>query len=60
MLFEKFFTGLLGLHGGQFVPLGFESVDDVADEPTLNSIGLDLPKEVENDDEETKGKLVST
>jgi hypothetical protein len=40
--FEKFLGGLLGLHGGQFVSLGFESADDVTDNSALDSIGFDL------------------
>lgn len=42
VLFEELLGGLLGLHGSQFVSLGFESVDDVTDDSTLDSIGLDL------------------
>jgi len=42
VLFEKLLAGLLCLHGGQLVSLGFESVDDVSDDSTLNSIGFDL------------------
>ena len=39
---EKLLCGLLGLHGRQFVSLGFESADNVSDDSTLNTIGLDL------------------
>ena len=39
---EEFLGGLLGLHGGQLVSLGFESADNVTDDSTLNTIGLDL------------------
>ena len=38
---EELLGGLLGLHGGQSVSLGFESVDNVSDDSTLNTIGLD-------------------
>ena len=42
VVLEELLAGLLGLHGGQLVSLGFESAHDVADESTLNAIGLDL------------------
>ena len=45
MLFEELLAGSLGLHGCQLVAFGFESVDDVSDDSTLNSIGFDLYKE---------------
>jgi hypothetical protein len=42
VLFENLLIGLLGLHGSQFVSLGFESANDVTDDSTLDSIGFDL------------------
>lgn len=39
---KKLLGGLLGLHGSHLVSLGFESADDVSDDSSLNTIGLDL------------------
>ena len=49
MSLEEFLGGLLGLHGGQFVSLGLESADNVTDDSALNTIGLDLQEEEEDD-----------
>jgi hypothetical protein len=35
MLFQEFLSGLLGLHGGQLVPLGFKSADNVSNNSAL-------------------------
>ena len=48
--FEELFAGLLGLHGGQSVSLGFESADNVTDDSALNTIGLDLLKNVQKNE----------
>jgi hypothetical protein len=47
VFFEKFLGGLLGLHGGQFISLGFESADDVTDDSSLDSIGFDLESKIQ-------------
>ena len=41
MCLEKFLGGHFGFHGGEFVPLGFEAGDDVADDSALDSVGFD-------------------
>ena len=42
VLLEKLLAGHTGLHGGHTVSLGLESGDNVANNTTLNTIGLDL------------------
>ena len=42
VLLEKFLAGHASLHGGHLVTLRLESGDDVTNNTTLNTIGLDL------------------
>ena len=42
MLFHVLLTGSGQLHGNQLEALGFETLDNFADNATLDAIGLDL------------------
>lgn len=47
MRFEQLASSLFGFHGDQFVALRFETVDNIANDAALDSVGFNL-KEVAN------------